>query len=70
MRKDTLLRAVDQLPEEFRIDDLLERLILVQKVDEAEQSLDAGKGITHADVVKHLRETLKQKRDGGSSLVA
>jgi hypothetical protein len=70
MKKDALLRAVDQLPEEFRIDDLIERLIIVQKVEEAEQSLDAGRGITHADVAKQLRETLKEKRDGGNTMVA
>jgi len=52
------VRAAEQLPGEFRIDELLERMIIIQKVEEAQQRLDTGKGISHADVAKHLREIL------------
>lgn len=34
LTKDKLLSVVDSLPSEFSIDDLLEKLILVQKIEE------------------------------------
>lgn len=53
MKKEKALDAVNDLPQEFELEELIEKLILVEKVESGLKQLDEGKVITHND----LKET-------------
>lgn len=53
VKKEKALDAVNDLPQEFELEELIEKLILVEKVESGLKQLDEGKVITHND----LKET-------------
>lgn len=50
--RDRILDALQDLPADATIDDAMERLVFLAKIDAGLAELDAGKGIPH-DEVKH-----------------
>ncbi|MFN6944276.1 MAG: hypothetical protein ACK4ND_04975 [Cytophagaceae bacterium] len=42
IRKTKLIKTLDDLPEEFSIDELVDRLIIIQKVEEAQKQSQEG----------------------------
>ncbi|MCC5930144.1 MAG: hypothetical protein JJU28_12925 [Cyclobacteriaceae bacterium] len=42
IRKSKLIETLGDLPEEFSIDDLVDRLIIIQKVEEAQKQSSEG----------------------------
>ena len=42
MKKTQLLETVQDMPEEFSVDDLMERLMILQKIEEGQQQIQAG----------------------------
>lgn len=59
MTKFLLNEAVKEMPNEFSIDDLIEKLILVQSFEEGRQQYQAGKVFTHQEVGQKLEKWLK-----------
>ncbi len=53
MKRDKAIETIKELPSEFDLDDLIERLVFVEKVEKGLKQLDEGKTITH-DVVKKI----------------
>lgn len=53
MRKEKLLEAVKELPAEFDLDQLLEKLVFVENVEKGIKQLEAGKSVAH-DKVKDI----------------
>ena len=47
---------MQQLPEEFSIDELIERLIVVQKIEEGRQQIKNGNIISEKDVDERMRK--------------
>ncbi len=43
MRKTTVLESLDKLPDEFSIDEIIERLIILEKIDKGRQEVKDGK---------------------------
>lgn len=43
MRKSAVLDSISNLPEEFSIDDIIERLIIIEKIDKGRQQVKEGK---------------------------
>jgi predicted transcriptional regulator len=52
MQKSTILNTLNELPNKFDLDDFLERLIVIEKIDEGIQEAKAGKTISHDKVKK------------------
>ena len=50
--KEQALVSIQKLPENASAEDIIDSILLTEKVNAAISELDAGKGITHADVVK------------------
>ena len=46
MKKDKALATIESLPEEFDIEDLVEKLLFVERVEEGLKQADEGKTIT------------------------
>lgn len=58
MQKEKVLAVLDDLPDEVDVDALTERLYLLQKIDDAEKEIAAGKGIPHEEVRRRLAKWL------------
>lgn len=56
MRKDKVLETVNEFPSEFELEELIERLIFIEKVEKGLKQLDNGETRTHEEV-KQLVKT-------------
>ena len=52
MSKDTILAAVNAMPDEIELEPLLERLIFMAKVEEGIRQSERGETTSHEDVKK------------------
>lgn len=50
MQKDKVMEMVNQLPSEFELEDFIDRLILIEKVEEANKQIESGEFYTQEDV--------------------
>ena len=50
LSKSTVQKSIDRLPSEFSIDELIEQLIFIQKVEEGLQQYRDGKVVSHEDI--------------------
>ena len=52
--RDRILEALQDLPADATMDDAIERLVFLAKIDAGLTELDAGKAIPHAEVKRRL----------------
>lgn len=57
--KEKVLKVIDDLPKEFSLDDLVEKLILIEKVEIGLQQVEEGKTMSTTDAKKKLSKWLK-----------
>ncbi len=57
--KKTLLRSLENLPDKFSLDDLLDRIILLQKIDIGMEQSQAGQTHTTEQAKKKLNKWLE-----------
>lgn len=50
MKRDKAIETVKELPQEFDLEDLIERLVFVEKVEKGLQQAEKGKTIPHEKV--------------------
>lgn len=50
MRRDKAINTVKELPEVFELEDLLEKLVFVEKVENGLEQLKKGQTISNEDV--------------------
>ena len=50
LSKSTVQKSIESLPQEFSIDELIEQLIFIEKVEEGLQQSRDGNVISHEDV--------------------
>ena len=43
MRKSTVIESINKLPDEFSIDEIIERLIIIEKIEKGRQDVKDGK---------------------------
>jgi hypothetical protein len=53
--KQRVLEAIQKLPPDATVEDAIERLVFLAKVDRGVAQLDAGKGVSHSEVKQQLR---------------
>ena len=53
--RDRILEALRDLPPDATLDDAIERLVFLGKIDTGLAELDEGQGITHEQVKQRLR---------------
>ena len=59
MTKEKVQEALDDLPNEFTLDELMERLMLLQSFEQGQQQYREGRTLSHEDVGKRLEKWLK-----------
>ena len=52
--RERILEALRDLPEDATLDDAIERLVFLAKIDAGLAHLDAGKGVPHEEVKRRL----------------
>ncbi len=54
--KSKLIETINKFPEEFTIDELIERLIIVEKIEKANKQSEEGKSISEDDLEKEMEK--------------
>jgi hypothetical protein len=52
--KEKVLEAIEKLPADATLEDAIERLVFLAKVERGLAELDAGKGVDHAEAKRRL----------------
>jgi predicted transcriptional regulator len=55
LTKEKVLSSVAALPEEFSIDDLMEKLILIEKIEIGIKQVNQGMVLTHDEVKEKVK---------------
>lgn len=55
MTKQTVINILAALPEEFELDDLIEKLLFVERIEQGLQQLDKGETKSHSQVKNNLK---------------
>ncbi len=58
LTKKVLLKSMKELPDEFTIDELMERLVVLQKIERGLKEMSEGKGLTTDQARKRLARWL------------
>ncbi len=59
LTKDSVKELIEHMPETFSVDDLVERVLLLQKIELAQKEIENGEGLGWEDVKKEMNEWLK-----------
>ncbi len=59
VHKQAIQQVLDSLPDEVDIDQLFDRIILLEKIEAAEQRLRDGDGIPHDEAKKRMAAWLE-----------
>lgn len=58
LAKQKVLKSFKEMPEQFSIDDAIDKLIVIHKIQSAESEIKNGKGLTTAEAKKKLKKWL------------
>jgi len=64
MTKAQILETVNQLPEDFELEDLFERLLFIQRIEERLRQSDNGETLTEAEARSYLSRWLTNAGTG------
>jgi predicted transcriptional regulator len=59
LTKDKVKKTIDKLPDNFTVDQLVEELVILNRIDEGLNDIDKGKVFTTDQVKEELRTWLK-----------
>ena len=59
MKKNTVVTALNELPKDFDLDQLIEKLIVIEKIDAGISQAKEGKTVSHENVKKMLKKWQK-----------
>jgi hypothetical protein len=59
VKKESILKILSEFPEEISIEDLIERLILVQKIEYGIQQSERGDILSEKEAKNRMRKWLK-----------
>lgn len=56
MTKEKVLEAIKDMPKDFQLDELIDKLIFIEKVEEGIKQVSEGQAVPHEDVKKIISE--------------
>jgi len=56
MKKQTVLNTVNEFPKEIKLEELLERLVFMEKVENGLAQAKSGKTVEHTKVIERFRK--------------
>ncbi|MCX6339340.1 MAG: hypothetical protein NTX71_05415 [Candidatus Aureabacteria bacterium] len=58
-KKEKMIQAMQGLPDDASVEDAMERLLFLSKIERGLQQADAGKTLSHAQVKERMAKWLK-----------
>ena len=58
IQKQDIIHSLNSLPEKTFVEDAMERLFLLSKIEKGCQDADAGRTVTHSEAKKRLKKWL------------
>ena len=55
MKKETILKTIDSLPENIDLNDLFEKLIIQEKIEKGLESIEKGETVSHEKVEEYFK---------------
>lgn len=52
--KDKVIELVEHMPETFSVDDLVERILILEKIEKAQKEIENGEGMDWEDFKKEM----------------
>ncbi len=59
MDKTDALNTLNEMPQKFELEELLERLVLLEKIERGREDVRQGNTVSHQNASKHLDKWLK-----------
>lgn len=59
MNKDKLIATISDMPQDFELETLMEKLIFIEKVEKGLEQLNSGNTISHEEVRKRIKQWQK-----------
>ncbi len=59
LTKEKVLSTISKLPESFSLDDLVERMIILEKIEKGRKDSDEGNVISEKELEEKMEEWLK-----------
>jgi hypothetical protein len=56
MRREKALDTIKEFPREFELEDLIEKLVFIEKVEHGLDQLDKGKTVSHETVKEMVKK--------------
>ena len=56
MRRDRAIETMKEFPQEFELEELIEQLVFVEKVERGHQQVEQGKTVSHEMVKKMTKK--------------
>ena len=56
MRREKALDTIKEFPQEFELEDLIEKLVFIEKVEQGLNQLDNGKTVPHETVKEMVKK--------------
>ncbi len=56
MKRAKAIEAINELPSEFKLEELIERLLFIEKVEEGLEQLRQGKTTPHHELKKEIKQ--------------
>jgi len=63
MNREKVIATVNEMPQDFDLEILMERLIFMEKVEKGLQQLDSGNTIPHDEVKQRIKSLVSLSRD-------
>ena len=59
MNKEKLIATINEMPQDFDLEVLMEKLVFIEKVEKGLEQLDSDKTITHEQVKQRVKQWSK-----------
>ena len=59
MNREKAIATINEMPQDFDLDILMEKLIFIEKVEKGLQQLEEGNSLTHEQVKQHIKQWQK-----------
>ncbi len=56
MKRDKVIELIKELPQEFELETLIERLIFIDKVEQGLKQIEDGETISHEQVIETAKK--------------
>ena len=59
MRKRSIIKVINELPDVIKLDDLIEKLIIIEKIEVGLNDIKEGRVVSHQEVKKRIKKWSK-----------